>query len=74
MKRLGKSQIPLSFETAGAREQDGQTPHKESGPMGSPNIRVDITRGTKINKVILIFPIEGVWQVLAAFDGRRNGN
>ena len=42
--------------------------------MCSPNIRVDIARGTKIEEVILILPTECVWQVLAGFDGRRYGN
>ena len=74
MKSLGESQVPLSFEPPGACEQDGQTPHKEGGPMRSPNIRVDIARGTKIEEVILILPIECVRQVLAVLDGRRYGN
>ncbi len=60
MQRLGKSQIPLSFEPPGACEQDGQPSHEEAGPMRSPNIRVDITRGTKIEEVILILPTERV--------------
>ena len=74
MKRLGKSQIPLSFETPGACEQDGQPSHKEAGPMCPPNVRVGITRGTQIEKVILILPIVCVRHVLAALGGRRYGN
>ena len=74
MQRLGKSQIPLPFETSGAREQDGQAPHKEAGPMCSPNIRVDIAQGTQIEKVILVLATECVRQVLAALGGRRYGN
>lgn len=74
MKSLGESQVALSFEPPGACEQDGQAPHEKAGPMCSPNIRVDIARGTKIEKVILILPAECVWEVRAGFDGRRNGN
>ena len=74
MQRLGKPQIPLSFEPSGACEQDGEAPHEESGPMCPPMIRVDISRGTKVKQVILVFPTERVWQVPAAFDSRRNGD
>ena len=74
MQRLGKSQIPLSFKTPGTGEYDGQPPHKEARPMCAPNVRVDFTRSTKIEKVVLILPTECVWQVLAAFQGRRHGN
>ena len=74
MQSLGQSQMPLSFEPPGAGEQDGQAPHEETGPMRSPYIWVDVTRGTKINKVLLVLPTECVWEVLAGFDGRRNGD
>ena len=58
MKRLGKSQIPLTFKTPGTGEHDGQAPHKEARPMRAPNVRVDFARSTKIEKVILILPTE----------------
>lgn len=74
MKRLGKSQIPLSFKTSGACEQDSQAPDEEPRPMCSPSIRVDIARGAQIKKAILILATEYVWHVLAALDGRRYGN
>ena len=74
MKGLGESQVPLSFEPPGACEQDGQAPHEEAGPMRPPVSRVDISRGTKIEQVTLIFPIECAGQVPAAFNSRRNGD
>ena len=74
MQRLGKSQIALTFEAAGAREQDGQAAHKEAGAMCAPYIRLDTTRGAEFEQVILILPAERVWQVLAVVDGGRYRN
>jgi len=74
MQRLGKPKIPFSLETPGACEQDGQARHEEAGSARPPNIRVDIARGAKLDKVVLVLTSECAWQVLAALARRRNGN